>query len=470
MKKIAVVGGGISGLAAAQRLQEFKDKGEDIEVVLFEKDDRLGGVIDSDKRDGYLLEGGPDCFVSTKPWCVEMSDKLGISDDLLNTNDAEKGTTILTRGKLQPLPDGVMMIIPTKFWPFVTSKLFSWPAKIRMGMDLFIPKKKDPDADESLESFIMRRLGKEALDKLAEPLVAGIHAGDPKTMSLKASFPRFLEQEAKYGSLIKAMLAAKKFTPPPRKPGARRLSFFTSFKHCMTELTEAVAGSLKDVDIRKGSEVASVKKNGVSFTVSTKNGGEEQFDAVILTAPSYDVSTMLRGFDQEVETVLDSIPYSSSATISLAYDMSNLPRKPKGFGFLVPSVEKRKIMASTYSSIKWPGRAPEGKFLIRCFVGGPKSQQYVDLSDRELEELAVKELKDIIGLDAKPEFSRVFRWYKGMPSYIVGHLERVEGMMKRMDEMHKGMYITGGAYFGVGIGDCINNGWIAADKAFDHVK
>lgn len=344
-----------------------------------------------------------------------------------------------------------------------------------MGMDLFIPAKKNGEEDESLASFVRRRLGQEALDKLAEPLVAGIHGGDPETMSLKSSFPRFLQIEQKYGSLIKGMLASKKFTAPakPAGPPSRpNLTFFTSFIGCMTDLVDAVAGSLKNVEIRLNKEVKAVYRTGDSkFHVVEEVGEPDFFDSVIVTSPAYASSKILRSLDHELSDALDSIPYTNSATISLAFDESKLTKRPKGFGFVVPQVERRKILAATFSSIKWANRAPEGKLLIRCFLGSARGdQKLVDLNDDDMQKLATAELKSILGLNAEPEFSRVFRWYRSMPQYTVGHLERTDALMKRLEEDYPGIYVTGAAFYGVGVGDCIHNGWTAADKAFEHAN
>lgn len=468
MAKIAVIGGGISGLAAAHRLQEMKEAGENIEARLFEQSDRLGGVIAADERDGFRIEGGPDCFVSTKPWAIEMADKLGISDQLISTNEADKGTLILSRGRLHPMPEGVMTMVPTMIMPLAKSRLFSWRGKLRMGLEYFIPAKKDAGADESLASFVGRRLGRECLDRLAEPLIGGIHAGDPETMSIQASFGHFLTMEQKYGSLIKGMLAGKKAPRPPAKPGARRFSFFTSFKGCMPQLTKAVIDSLKDIELVTNKGVAAVAKEGNGYKVSFRDGSAENFDSVIVTTPAYAVSEMLQGLDSELAAGFGAINYATSATINLAYNVEDLGSKPKGFGFLVPLVEDRKVMAATFSSNKWNGRAPEGKVLIRCFVGGAHNQKLVDKEDAELVEIARAELADLFGIKAEPLFSRVFKWYKSMPQYTVGHRGRVDAIMDKLEKEHPGLYVIGGAYYGVGIGDCIHNGWTAADKAHDH--
>lgn len=474
MKKIAVIGGGITGLAAAQRFQELKDAGGDFEIVLFEKSDRLGGIIESEQRDGFLIEGGPDCFVSEKPWAVEMSRKVGVDDRLLCTNEAEKGTFIFSKGRLHPLPEGLMLMVPTSFVPFATSSLFSWPGKLRMGLELFIPRRKDGDSDESLSSFVVRRLGREALDKIAEPLVAGIHGADPETMSLKSSFPRFLQMEQKYGSLIKGMLAAKKITASKEivEGSEPKLTFFTSFEGCMTDLSDGVAKRLTDIVIRLNSEVKSVhKKTGSGFNLFLEGMDPEYFDSIVITSPAYSAGKILESVDREISATLNAIPYTTSATISLAYDSAKLTVRPKGFGFVVPQIENRKILAATFSSIKWANRAPNGKLLVRCFVGGARgAQKLVDLDDRELEKIASEELKVIAGIDSKPEFSKIFRWYRSMPQYTVGHLDRVDAMMKSLEENHPGLFVTGAAFYGVGVGDCIHNGWVAADKAIDFIN
>lgn len=472
MLKVAIIGGGISGLAAAYTLQKKKKEGKDIDFVLVEKGRRVGGQIITERVDDFVVEGGPDCFIVNKPWALQLANELGIGDRLQNTNEQNSGTYILSKGKLHLLPEGVMLLVPTKFFPFVTSGLFSWPGKIRMGMDLFIPRGKE-DGDESLASFVRRRLGQEALDKLAEPLIGGIHASDPEKMSLMSTFPRLLEMEKNHGSLIKAALAGrKKMKTMPKRPGPKR-TFFISFVGGMQELVDTLVAAVDNEHIICGKEVAEVEKLETlpkpRYKIRFKEEGSIEVDAVIFSTLAYNTAGLIGQWDVVLAEKLRMIPCVSSATVSLGFKTSDIGRIMKGYGFIVPSSEKRKLMATTFSSQKWANRAPEGYALMRGFIGGAHHKELVNLDDDFLVDLVLKEWKDILGLEAKPMLRKVFRWYKGMPQYTVGHLDRLEEIEKQV-EKHFGVFLCGASYRGVGVPDCIKNATIAAEKAIGYLS
>lgn len=459
-----MIGAGITGLAAAYALQQASSRRESFDWVLFEKDERVGGKILTVRTGGFVLDGGPDCFLPEKPWVGRLASELGIDGDMLPTNDERKGTYILADGALHPLPDGVMGLVPTKFLPFAKSELFSWGGKLRMAADLVI-RRKPPGDDETLAAFVRRRLGQEALDKLAEPLIGGIHASDPEQMSLKATFPRFLEMEAASGSLIRHMLKARKKMPPspPPTPGKPNRTFFMSFVRGMGELTETCVGKLDPERVLTGVDVTGISENqGGGYTVKPSGRAEVHADAVIVATEAPAAARLLQDVDIGIAEALGGIPHVSSATVSLAYKNDEIGHDLNGFGFIVPSVEHRKIMASTWSSTKWSHRVPEGYVLLRVFVGGARNEQLTELPDEEMTRMVRAELKDIMGVTAEPAMVRIFRWPAGMPQYTVGHLDRVE-TIERLSGEHPGLFVAGGAYRGVGIGDCINSGQKAAE-------
>lgn len=469
MRRVVVIGAGAAGLAAAYALKRAADEGQRIDWVLLEKDNRVGGKIWTEKVDGFIVDGGPDCYLTEKPWMAQMAARLGISDQLLPSDDEKKKTYIYSNGKLHELPDGVWMMVPTKFTPFIGTSLFSWPGKIRMGMDLFIPKKSDGE-DETLASFVRRRLGNECLEKLAEPMVGGVHASDPYEMSLKATFPRFIQMEQKYGSLIRAFVAARRKAPPtpPPKPGVPRRTYFTTFRGGMQEIIDAMADAAGRERIRLGAKVVRVEKDHEHqrYVVHLEGAEVIPADAVIASTESYYAADFLRSVDNELAEVLGSIRWTSAATVSLAYEKDRIDHDLRGFGFLVPAAEKRKISASTWSSTKWPGRAPEGHILLRVFVGGSHNQSLVELDDAEMVQMVREELRQIMSLGAEPEFWRVFRWIKGMPQYALGHLDRLDAIDSRLAE-HPGLYLCGASYRGVGTGDVMNSAEMAVAKALE---
>jgi oxygen-dependent protoporphyrinogen oxidase len=372
------------------------------------------------------------------------------------------------------MPDGIFMFAPTKFLPFATTGLFSWPGKIRMAMDLFIPPKKVVPGelnDETLESFVVRRMGRECLERLAEPLVGGVHASESSKMSLAATFPRLLEMEQKYGSLMKGFIAARRKVEEmrrkyPPKPEQKPRTFFTSFLGGMQELTDRMADAAGREKMRTGVAVTALHHaHGRAWTVLLSDGSTVDGDAVIIATESWAAEPLIRPHDEVIADALDGIPASSSATVSIAFNENEVGFDLNAFGVLCPLVERRALMAATYSSTKWPGRAPPGKVLLRGFVGGPHNQEIVKRSDEELAQTVLTEVRDIAGLSpgAKPLFSRVFRWHLGMPQYTLGHLDRVT----RIDDgciQIPGLAIAGGSYRGVGVPNCIESGERAVTK------
>ncbi len=478
-KRVAIIGGGIAGLAAAYTLQKkAQEAGQPVTFTLFESAPNLGGKIITSQIDDYTIEGGPDSFLLQKPWAAQLAQELGLETELMGTNPAEKRLYVVNRGRLTKMPDGVMLIIPTRFMPFVTSPLISWPGKMRMGMDFFIPRRKD-DADESVGDFIRRRLGREALDKIAEPLMSGIHVSDPEMQSLLGTFPRFRTLEKQHGSLIRGMLAQRRAAAAARSNGhgsngavkpAWKSSIFVTLRGGMGQLVNALEKSLTDGQIRTGYPVTVVTPfpNG-TFWIETAGAYSGPADAVILATPAFNAAELVAPFAPELAQALKSIRYVSTATVSLAYRKAVAGNPLEGVGMLVPRSENRRITACTMSSTKFSCRAPEDGVLLRCFVGGPRKEELVERSDEEIIADVRAELAALMGVQAEPEIARVYRWIKGNAQYDVGHLERVKEM-HAMSARTPGLFLTGSAYEGIGIPDCVHQGQQAAEKALAFIN
>lgn len=472
-KRVVIIGGGITGLAAAYAIQEeARASGQPVSFILVEAESRLGGKIISDRMDGFTVEGGPDCFIRQKPWASELAIKLGLEDELIGTNDHQRKVYVLSGGKLKTLPDGVMLIVPTRIMPFATSSLISWPGKLRMGLDLIIPRRGGDD-DESVGDFVRRRLGNEALEKIAEPLMSGIHVSDPEQQSLLATFPRFRNIEVNHGSLIKGMLAERKRAgvkngkAHPAAPSKIPATLFVTLKSGLEKLVDAIAEHLDDGEIIVGQAAAALSRENDGYLLRLENGREIEADAVIMATPAYASAGLLRGIDPQVAEMLDAIRYVSTATVSLAFRKQDIKKPFMGHGLVIPKTEQRKISACTWTSFKFNHRAPDDHLMLRCFVGGPWHEDQVDLSDEEILALVRSELKDLLEIDAEPVLSRIYRWHKSNPQYDVGHLERVKEAKAALRSQDSGLFITGSAYEGVGVPDCVHQGQQTARQVME---
>jgi oxygen-dependent protoporphyrinogen oxidase len=444
---VVIIGGGISGLAAAHRLSE-----QQVQVTILEASHRLGGTIQTEERDGFLLERGPDSFISEKPQAVELAKRLGIESRLVQTNEQFRRSFIVRDGRLRPVPEGFQLLAPSRLWPFITSDIFSVAGKARMAADLLLPRKSTNGVnDESLASFVRRRLGVEALDRMAQPMVGGIYTADPETLSLRATLPRFLEMEREHRSLILAMLRQGR----AQKAGTSgaRYSLFLSFDRGMQVLVDALAQQIK-ADIRLNTRAVALKRG---WTVVTSEGEEIKADKICIALPAYHAATLLQGHLAEK---LRQIKYASTATINLAYRRSAITHPLNGFGFVVPFIEKRSLIACTFSSVKFSGRAPEGHVLLRAFAGGALQPDIFALEDMEVRVEA--DLRELLGITEDPLFVEVAKWKDSMPQYEVGHLERVNEIEKLANDL-PGLTLAGNAYRGAGIPDCIRSGQTAAE-------
>jgi len=441
--KALIVGGGISGLSAAYYLSKAG-----VRPVLVEKSPQVGGVIRTSVQQGCVLEAGPDGFMAAKPWAMDLIRELGLADQIIGSNDHSRITYIVRHGKLVPLPDGLMMMVPTKIMPLVGTSLFGWGTKIRMGLEFFRrPNGKHPD--RSVYDFLMDHYGQESIDYLAEPLLAGVYGGDPKQMSVNSVLTRFAEIETNYGSLTRGVLAAPK---PPKTSGPK--SFLWTLKNGLGELIEKLRPS---ADVVHGT-VEELERNGAVFRARV-NGEWMEAENVVLAAPAGDCAKLVGSSNAELAELLSNIPYTSSITMALGYRKDTFDHPLKGHGFLVPKLERQYLMGCTWVGNKFNHRVPDDMVLLRCFVGG----NGLALTDEELVAAARSELRGIMGLQAQPVFHSIARWPNAMAQYTVGHqqrVERIEAIMKTIP----GLHLAGNAYRGIGIPDCVKMGKDAAAR------
>lgn len=460
-KKIIIIGGGITGLSTAYSLQEkSREAGAPVDCTLIESDARFGGKVVTERADGFVIEGGPDSFITQKPWALDLCKRLGLTDRLIQTNPVEKAIFILSNGRLCPMPEGFNLMVPGRVMPFLFSPLVSLSGKARMGLDLLIPRKETIE-DESIASFVRRRLGQEAVDQFAEPILAGIYAGDAEKLSMMATFPQFAQLEREHGSLVWGMWmrrwdAAKK---PPRKS---EWSLFVSLREGLASLIEALRARLDRVTLLSGRKVIGVRPIEGRFEVSL-DGERLLADAVVITTKTHTAADWIEAWDAPLAKRLRENEYVSTATVSLGFRKEDVPHPLNGFGFVVPRREKRKILAATWSSTKFPGRAPHGHVLIRSFLGGAHQEEVVGLDDASLLSIVREELRSILKIDADPVVARPFRWMKANPQYNVGHLDWVAAVEKEAAK-HPGLFLAGAAYRGVGLPDCIHQGMETAEK------
>ncbi len=464
MKRVAIIGGGISGLAAAFFLERERRRGAELQYTLFESASRLGGVMWTDRAEGCLVEAGPDSFLTEKPWANTLCRDLGLGEQVVGSNDDFRKTFILVRGRLVAMPDGLMFMVPTKLLPTVFTSLFTWGTKLRMAGEL-MRRPRASDGDESAAEFVARHYGEEVVDRLADPLLAGVYGGDAASLSVKAVLPRFVEMEARYGSLSRGMLHArsrmKAATAQAPASERRGKPLFSSMKDGMQQLVDAVAAQLDPRALRLSTPVRALQARSDGWLVLKPGGGSEPFHHVIAATPAYAAGALLQEASPRLASLLNGIPYSSSVTVALGYDAGQFTREPEGFGFLVPWSEKKRIRACTYVHNKFPHRAPPEKRLLRVFLGGTRDPEVLTLGDADILATVRRELDEVIGLGAEPRFARVYRWNRAMAQYSVGHLERV-AEIERLRRQLPGLSLAGNAYRGIGVPDCVRTGMDAA--------
>lgn len=467
---VAIVGGGIAGMACAFHLQEKSAAaGKSVRYALLERADSWGGKLRTEQIEGYgdtpfVVEAGPDSFITEKPWGMQLARQLGLESEFLPTNDHKRKTFILHKGRPAALPDGVLLIVPTKIMPFALSTLITPWGKLRMAMDLFIPAKKD-DKDETLAQFIERRLGREALDKIAEPMLSGIYNAEAEKQSILATFPRFRDMEKKYGSLMRGMLASRRkrvaaATPAPAAKPSKPMSMFMSLAGGIEELAKTLAPRLTG-DCRLDTGVQSVQRSDGGYRLALSSGEALEAGAVVLAVPTYVAATLLAELAPDAAAHLRQIRYVSTGTISLAFRRDEIAHPLDGFGIVIPRSEKRPINAITWTSTKFDRRAPSGYVLLRVFFGGSRSPQMMERSDAEIEQIARQELRSAMDITAQPVFHRIFRWKDATPQYDVNHLDRVAAIEAALPPA---FHVTGSPYRGIGIPDCIHQGQQTAEK------
>jgi len=478
-RRIAVIGGGITGLAAAHRIVE---RAPDCEVKLFEAGDRLGGALHTVRHDGFLLEMGADNFITSVPYALDLCRRIGFADNLLESNPAHRRALVARSGRLYPVPEGFMLMEPRQIWPVLRSPLLSLRGKLRLLSEWFIPARQD-GGDESLASFARRRLGSEAFERLVQPLVAGIYTADPEKLSLAATLPRFLDMERQHGGLIRAArrqravgdknggaaanndARAGEDKLESTRGSAARYSLFVAPRDGMQSIVEAVAARLPAGAAQLNTPLARLApRPSGGWDVSIEGVASPQaFDAVILATPAYAAGQLVEGFDGQLGASLASIDYASSAVIVAAYEERQFGRPLDAFGFVVPDIERRPIIAGSFASVKYPGRAPAGWVVVRIFVGGAARPELATAPDDELQAIVARELGDLLGLRGPPRFTHIARWHRAMPQYHVGHMQLVAKINERANSW-RGLALAGSAYQGVGVPGCIHSGEEAAER------
>ncbi len=466
-----MIGGGLSGLAAAHRIHERSQiLRRPIELVVLEAKNRVGGVIGTTRLDGFTVEEGPDSFITNKPWGTELCRRLGLGDQVIETDASHRRSFVVRNGRLAPVPEGFVLMAPSKLLPVLTSPILSWRGKLRLLMDLIIPRR-DDETEESLAAFVRRRLGREALDRLVQPLVAGIYTADPNDLSLKATLPQFLAMEREHGSLIRAARRAahdRGSLYAEEQASGARYGLFITLAEGMDTLPRALAAALPPGCIRLETAVRRISRNApVSpWLVELLDGPSIEADSVVLSTEAHAAARLLDSADPALALQLRAIPYASSIIVNIAYRRDQITHPLDGFGAVVPAIEGRSILAVSFLSVKFPNRAPAGTALLRAFIGGATRPDQFDLDDDALSVLVQRELGELIGASGKPLFVHIGRHPRSMPQYNLGHLERVAAIRRHLSK-HAGLNLTGIAYDGVGIPDCVHAAEFTADALLD---
>ena len=470
--RIAIIGGGIAGLAAAYELEQARQQSAEVEYTLFEASDRLGGCLASEIAGGAVLERGPDSFITSKPAAAELCRELGLGADLIASNDAARKTCIVVHNRLVPLPDGLMFLVPTKLIPTALTPLFSLPTKLRMGLELLWPPRHSELPDESVAALVERHFGRETVDRLADPLLSGIYGGDATQLSARTVLPGMVEMERKYGSLTRGMLAASLQMKARKAASEESGGIFTAVRGGMRQLVDAVAARLDPSAVRLSTPVSAVEKTAHGWRIESRQ--PEFYDAVILATPAWAAAALLGQADSALAAELRGIPYSSSITVNLVYDEAQIGHLPDGFGFLVPASEGRAMLACTFVHRKFLGRTPPGKAVLRAFLGGMKNEALLDQSDDVLLATVRRELSEILGeqilpQQAAPEHAQLSRWRRAMAQYAVGHQLRMQRINSRLANFPT-LRLAGNAYDGIGGPDCIRLGRQAAKDLISGVE
>ena len=496
-RRIAIIGGGLSGLAAAHRLIELTSAASPTsprcEITLLEAGPRLGGIVGTRRENGYLIDTGADSFLTNKPGAIGLCRRLGLEDKLVATDSRYRGVHVVFDGRPVPVPAGFQLLGPTAIWPMITTPILSPWGKLRLLMEPFVPSRTARDAtelaDESLASFVRRRFGREVLERLVQPLVGGIYTSDPEQLSLAATLPRFLEQERDFGSLIRAALSAKSSDRPPGANPIDTTSSDQTSSGARYGLFAGLAGGMEDLlaalrsrveaggTVKLNTRVTEIQRpltnpqreqgalsrdaSASPFLLALSDGTHHSFDSVIVATTTHHAALLLGELDHDLSSELRQIEYASSAIVVTGHRLADVAHPLDSFGLVVPHRERRRILATSFSSRKFPERAPAGSVLLRTFVGGAMQPELNDLPDDELQRLVQSELSELLGVRGEPEISLVVRYPRAMPQYHVGHLDRV-ARIEALTARHPGLALAGNAYRGVGIPDAIHSGESAA--------
>lgn len=451
---VVIVGGGIAGLAATHRLNKAKPA---LSLCLIERDSQLGGKITTERVDGFVIEGGPDCFLGMKPSGVELCRQLNLENSLRGTDPANRRSFIRRKGKLNELPAGLTGLVPSRIGPLLTTRTLSWLGRARSALELFVPPRRD-GLDETIAEFTERRFGREAYDWLVEPLMAGIHAGDGADLSLAATFPQLAQLERDNGSILKAMLK----TRGPQRSTNKASAFLTP-EGGLSEIVDALVEDLAEVNVRRRTTALSVSRSGNGYSVELADGSLIASRALVLATPAFDTSSLVKGIAPELALALSKIPFVSTAIVTMAFEDSQLSRPLDGSGYVLPRAEGGPIVACSWTSSKFKHRAPVGSALLRFFIGRAGQDGIANEPPETLLAVARREAESTLGIKGEPVLQRVARWPSALPQYNRGHLDLIERIETEVASLH-GVELAGASYRGVGIPDCIQSGWLAADK------
>ena len=452
LNRAVIIGGGISGLATAYYLAR-----RGVPSTLIEARPRLGGVIRTEEVEGCTLEAGPDSFISAKPAALELIKELGLADQVIGSNDFSRKTYVWKRGRLLPLPDGLMMMVPTKIMPLLATPLLSWGTKLRMGFEL-LHAPRPRHGDESVAEFIGEHYGAEAVDYLAEPLLSGIYGGNPRELSVTSVLPRFVTLAERYGSLTRGVLAERAKAAKNHNPPA---PLFRTLKGGLEQMVNALVARIAGMAEVRQARVEAVERGDGCYRVRTA-GEWIEASHLVVACEAHNAAALLPKIDARLAELLAGVPYSSSMTVALGFDAGSLARMPEGHGFLVPKKERRRLMACTWVGEKFPHRVPEGTVVARCFLGGMADSTVLEESDERVTRIVTEELRAIVGIEAQPKFVRISRWPRSMAQYTVGHPQRLSEIEARV-KSQPGLHLAGNAYEGIGIPDCIRMGKRAAE-------
>ncbi len=470
-RRAVVLGGGITGLVAAHRLAKGAgERGIPLEILLMEASGGFGGSIETARESGFVMEKGPDCFLSTKPEGIALCRELGLEDRLAGTKAEHRRSFILRNNRLVPVPEGFYLLAPSSILPFLTTPIFSPLGKLRLAMDLVIPPRRE-EGDVTLASFVRRRFGREALERMAQPMIAGIYSADPEELSLEATMPQFLEMERESGSVIRALRKRMKEMAKERQGASAsgpRYGLFLTLEEGMGSLIDALLERIPAESLRSGARASSLRREGERWRIGIEGAEAIEADAVCLALPAGPAGKLLEGPAPGLRAHLDGIGYGSVATLNLAFDRNQVAHPLDGMGFVVPAIEGRSLLACSFSSSKFENRAPEGKVLLRAFVGGAHGGAALGLADDDLIARVMDELSPLLGIRGEPEAALLARYRNAMAQYRLGHLERVEKIEAGIAAL-PGIAAAGSAYRGVGIPDCAAGAGEAASRLLDHI-